>query len=255
MDEMYSFGLMNYNKLNIADNEDFQNVWHNKEYYLDYLTVNQNEKWNLKPVYENQKNDVHPPLYYLLLRISASFTIDRFSKWSGIILNIIIFTVSNVLVFKIAKELSKSNIYGIIGCVINGFSLIALNSNSYIRMYELANLMTLFLTWFHLKMYYKESISWRDLLPVIIFFVLGGLTHYYVLAFGLGLYIVYTIKCIKNKEKNNLLKYQIAIDISAISFLAIFPYAIYHVFFSYRGVSRSKNKYQNSITRIRISFK
>ena len=90
MDEMYSYGLMNYNKLNIADNEDFQNVWHNKEYYLDYLTVNQNEKWNLKPVYENQKNDVHPPLYYLLLRISASFTIDRFSKWSGIILNIII---------------------------------------------------------------------------------------------------------------------------------------------------------------------
>lgn len=55
MDEMYSYGLMNYNKLNIADNEDFQNVWHNKEYYLDYLTVNQNEKWNLKPVYENQK--------------------------------------------------------------------------------------------------------------------------------------------------------------------------------------------------------
>lgn len=255
MDEMYSYGLMNYNKLNIADNEDFQNVWHNKEYYLDYLTINQNEKWNLKPVYENQKNDVHPPLYYLLLRISASFTIDRFSKWSGIILNIIIFTASNVLVFKIAKKLSKSNIYGIIGCTVNGFSLIALNANSYIRMYELANLMTLFLTWFHLKMYYKESISWRDLLPVIIFFVLGGLTHYYVLAFGLGLYIVYTIKCIKNKEKNNLLKYQIAIAISAICFLAIFPYAIYHVFFSYRGVSRSKNQYQNSTTRILTSFK
>lgn len=71
---------------------------------MDYLTVNQNEEWNLKPVYENQKNDVHPPLYYLLLRISASFAIDRFSKWSGIILNIIIFTVSNVLVFKISKE-------------------------------------------------------------------------------------------------------------------------------------------------------
>ena len=171
-------------------------------------------------------------MYYLLLRISASFTIDRFSKWSGIILNIIIFTVSNVLVFKIAKELSKSSIYGIIGCVINGFSLIALNSNSYIRMYELANLMTLFLTWFHLKIYHKESISWRETLPIAISFILGGLTHYYVLVYGLGLYIVYTIKCIKNKEKNNLFKYQIAIVGSAICFLAIFPYAIYLVFLS-----------------------
>ena len=108
-------------------------------------------------------------------------------------------------------------------------------------MYELANLMTLFLTWFHLKMYHKESISWRDTLPIAISFILGGLTHYYVLVYGLGLYIVYTIKCIKNKEKNNLIKYQIAIVGSAICFLAIFPYAIYHVFFSYRGVSRSKN--------------
>ena len=33
MDEMYSYGLMNYNKLNIADNEDFLNKWHNKEYF------------------------------------------------------------------------------------------------------------------------------------------------------------------------------------------------------------------------------
>ena len=43
MDEMYSYGLTNYNKLNINDNEDFYDNWHNKEYYQDYLEVNSNE--------------------------------------------------------------------------------------------------------------------------------------------------------------------------------------------------------------------
>ena len=47
--------------------------------FEDYLEVNNNEIYNIKPVYENQKNDVHPPLYYLLLRISATFTINKFT--------------------------------------------------------------------------------------------------------------------------------------------------------------------------------
>ena len=99
MDEAYSYGLMNAERLNITDNPDFSNTWHTNQYYLDYLEVNQEEKNNWLPVYENQKNDVHPPLYYFLLRIANSFTIDNFTKWTGIILNIIFFTFSNFLFF------------------------------------------------------------------------------------------------------------------------------------------------------------
>ena len=104
MDEMYSYGLMNYNKLNIADNEDFYDTWHNKQYYKDYLEVNSDEVWNLKPVYENQKNDVHPPLFYLLLRIASTFTVDNFTKWSGIWLNIIISIATTILTFLIVNN-------------------------------------------------------------------------------------------------------------------------------------------------------
>lgn len=241
MDESYSYGLMNYNKLNIADNTDFSNVWHNKEYYLDYLTINEDEKFNLKPVYENQKNDVHPPLYYLFLRIATSFTINKFTKWTGITLNIIIFAISNILIFKISKELFKKNIYGLLACIVNGFSLIALNANCYIRMYELANLATLLLLWCHLRIYNKENVSTKDVILIAFSFIFAALIHYYTLVFGVGLYLVYTIKSIKNKQKSNLLKYQIAVIASGLVYLAIFPYAINHVFFSYRGVSNENN--------------
>ena len=65
IDEAYSYGLTNYKQIEIQDNEDFYNNWHNKEYYEDYLSIQKEEEGNLKPVYENQKNDVHPPLFYL----------------------------------------------------------------------------------------------------------------------------------------------------------------------------------------------
>lgn len=241
IDEAYSYGLMNYDKLNITDNEDFLNIWHDKSYYLDYLEINDDEKLDWKPVYENQKNDVHPPLYYFLLRCMASFTIKDFTKWTGLILNIILFCISNVFIYKISKKIFKNPIYGILACFINGFSIISINTSNYIRMYELANLATLSLTWFHLKIYEKEKISVKDLIPIFISFILGGLTHYYVLLYGLGLYIFYTFKCIKNKQKSNLLKYQITIILCAIIYLLIFPYSIGHVFFSYRGVTQVKN--------------
>ena len=93
MDETYSLGLANYDKVEIQANNDFYNQWHSKEYYEDYLAVQNKDIGKYSQVYENQKNDVHPPLYYLLLRISATFTINKFTKWTGILLNITIFII------------------------------------------------------------------------------------------------------------------------------------------------------------------
>ena len=78
MDEAYSYGLMNYNKIEITNNSDFYDTWHSKDYYKDYFEIGNDEISNFKPVYENQKNDVHPPLFYLLLRIASLFTVGNF---------------------------------------------------------------------------------------------------------------------------------------------------------------------------------
>ena len=229
MDEMYSYGLMNYNKLNIADNEDFLNKWHNKEYFEDYLEVNNNEIYNIKPVYENQKNDVHPPLYYLLLRISATFTINKFTKWTGIL--------SSIMVYLISKELFKNKIYAVLTTLINGLTLISLNSTLYIRMYELCNLNILIITFLHMKIYNKEKIRPINIFLISTFMIFGGLTHYYFFIYAFVLYLIYTVKCIKQKNYKNLMIYNIGIFISSVIYILIFPYAISHIFFGYRGVT------------------
>lgn len=247
MDEAYSYGLMNYNKLSIVDNEDFLNTWHNKEYYLDYFEVNSQEAKNIGAVFENQKNDVHPPLYYLLLRVAASFTIDQFTKWTGIILNIVIFVVSSIFVYLLSKKIFKKNIYALIATFVNGFTMLSLDSTMYIRMYELANLMVLITTYIHVCLLEKQQLKISNLMPLGIMLILGGLTHYYFFVFAVGLYITFSINWLKNKEYKNWLKYTGTIVASAVIYLVIWPYAINHVLFGYRGVGANTSNFLSNL--------
>ncbi len=236
MDEAYSYGLMNYNKIEITNNSDFYDTWHSKDYYKDYFEIGNDEVSNFKPVYENQKNDVHPPLFYLLLRIASLFTVENFSKWSGLILNMIIYAFSSVFIFLIAKKLFKNNKKALLTLLFAGLCLGALDMSAYIRMYELANLFVLISTYIHMNLYEKKELEFKDLITVLIVTVLSSLTHYYTLIYIGVLFIIFVMKYIKNKEYKNLIKYIATFVIAAGISLAIFPYSLNHIFNGYRGV-------------------
>ena len=241
IDEAYSYALMNYDKIQITENEDFYGNWHTKDYYIDYLSVNEDEKWDLKPVYENQKNDVHPPLYYLLLRIAATFTINDFTKWTGIILNIIISIFSTILVYFIANILFKNQKMALLTCFVAGLTLGALDTTAYIRMYELANLFVLLITYFHLRIYHKKDVQIKDLVFIGISILLGSLTHYYVIIYTAFLFILFVIKYISTKEYKNLRNYTICFVLAASVSILIFPHSLRHIFSGYRGQEAQSN--------------
>ena len=239
MDEAYSFGLANYNKIEIQENEDFYNIWHSKEYYEDYLTVNENERNNFLPVYENQKNDVHPPLYYLLLRIAMEFYIDSYSKWSGIILNIIIYVFITIFMYLIIKKLLEGNDEykekSAILALISSLTLSSITNVIYIRMYALSTLNIVITTYLHLKLLDKKENNYKLLLAIGIFALTGSLTHYYYLFYLAILFIMFVIKYLKEKKYKELVKYIGTIALAGIISLIIFPYSIQHMFFGYRG--------------------
>ena len=241
MDEAYSYGLMNYDKIEITNNSNFYDTWHSKDYYKDYFEIEKNEVLNFKPVYENQKNDVHPPLFYLLLRIASLFTVGNFSKWSGLILNMIIYAFSSIFIFLIAKKLFKNNKKALLTLLFTGLCLGALDMSAYIRMYELANLFVLISTYIHMNLYEKKELEFKDLITVLIVTILSSLTHYYTLIYIGVLFIIFVIKYIKNKEYKNLIKYISTFAVAAGISLAIFPYSINHIFNGYRGVGATGN--------------
>ena len=108
------------------------------------------------PVYENQKNDVHPPLYYLLLRICMEFTKNHFSKWSGIILNIIIYAFIIIFMYLIFRYLFKeesekdSKIKSAVLAFMSSIMLSSISNVIYIRMYALSTLNILITLFLHI---------------------------------------------------------------------------------------------------------
>ena len=235
IDEGYSYGLMNYDKIDIMNNDDFYNNWHQNKYYEDYLTISKEEAKDFTPVYENQKNDVHPPLFYLLLRGAASFTIDSFSKWTGIGLNIIIFIITSIMIYLVANKIFKNKLYAISVVLINGFTLAAIDTTIFIRMYALNALNLLIISYLHIINLNKQELKIRDLCIMSVFIILGSLTHYHYLVFLFILYVIYMIKFIRNKNVKNAVKYTSMMVVSAIISLCIFPYSFVHMFMGYRG--------------------
>ncbi len=245
MDEAYSLGLASYNKVDIQQNKDFYDTWHSKKYYEDYLSVNENEKNNFNPVYENQKNDVHPPLYYLLLRIAMGFHVGSFSKWSGIILNIFIYVFITIFMYLIIKKLlvgtEKYKQKSAILALISSITLSSINNAIYIRMYAFSSLNILVTTYLHLKLLDNNKINYKLLLAIGISALVGSLTHYYYLFYLAMLFIMFVIKYLKEKEYKELFKYIGTMLLAGFFSLIIFPYSIQHMFFGYRGQGAISN--------------
>lgn len=233
------FGLASYNKTEIQNNNDFYNVWHDKEYYQDYLKVNDNEKFMFSQIIENQKNDNHPPLYYLILRIAMGFNIDGYSKWIGIAINIIIYIFITIFMYLIISKLLKGKERykekSVVLAFISSIMLSAVTSAIFIRMYALSTLNVVITTYLHLKLLGKENKSNMILIGISLSALIGSLTHYYYLFYLIALFIMFVIKYIKEKKYKQLIKYVLAMVIAGGCSLIIFPYSISHIFFGYRG--------------------
>ena len=239
MDEAYSMGLASFDKVEIQDNEDFYNTWHSKDYYEDYISVQENEKGQYAQVYENQKNDVHPPLYYLFLKIAMGFSKNGYSKWPGIVVNTVIFLAITFLTYLILQELLENEKYAkeksAILALISAITMASLTNVIYIRMYALSTFNIMLTTYLHIRLRKCGKVNQKLLICIGLSALFGSLTHYYYLFFLAMMYLIFTIKFAKEKNWKNLGFYTLTMAIAAIISLAIFPYSINHMFFGYRG--------------------
>ena len=81
VDDIYSLGLAN-NRGNIyIDIEDGHKYEPADEPYINYMTVDKNQRFDYGNVWKNQGADVHPVLYYILVHTICSLFPNTISKW------------------------------------------------------------------------------------------------------------------------------------------------------------------------------
>lgn len=245
MDEAYSYGSANYSKLEILDNENFHNRWHPAEYYRAYLVADWYERWDFEPVYNNQRDDVHPPLFHLFLRLMMELTPGEFTLWTGIALNIVVFAINTVfLYFVIEKLLTKEKSKLIKTAVLTlaaSVTLAAVSTVIYVRMYAMLAMWVTITAYLHLRLAEAKKVEPKLLVAIAMVALLGVLTQYYYLFFLAPLFVVMLVRYVRAKEWKKLRAYVVALVIAAVVSLVIWPWSVKHLFFGYRGQGAISN--------------
>ena len=215
IDEIYTYGLSNSSYMpfignGASDRIEEQTLTRND--FFDYLAVTDGEtRFDAGSVYYNQVRDVHPPLYYWILNFCSSLAEGRFSKWIGLIPDLIIYLGTLVLLYVLGLELFDSEWVAACMVLLYGLSRVGLSTMLMIRMYVLMCFFTVLLSLLAAKE--LRVPARKKELGIALTIFLGLMTQYYFVfyAFFLCAAVLLVLLCRH--------------DWKAAGFLALFAFA------------------------------
>lgn len=105
VDEIYSYGLANNTTGDQITFEDGIKYGRKELSHIDYMSVSESERFNYANVWENQANDVHPPLYYALLHTLCSIFPGSIRIWYAGTINIVFALLTLYILRKLLRLL------------------------------------------------------------------------------------------------------------------------------------------------------
>ncbi|MCI8528267.1 MAG: glycosyltransferase family 39 protein [Lachnospiraceae bacterium] len=211
-------------------------TWVSGQEYRDYLAVSENNRFNYASVYYNQRGDVHPPLYYMILHTICSVFQGSFSKWFAMSVNIAALLLTLILLYKMVKEYLGGETEALVAAGAYGLSIGFMNTAVWLRMYALLTLFVVALCYVHLKIAQEDfQLRGKNRRYLFLAVVGGYMTHYYFVLYAIGVAAVFTIWILTEKKYKAAAGYVLTLAGAAVIGLCIWPYAIRHVFQGYQG--------------------
>lgn len=210
--------------------------WMSGQEYKDYLCVSESNTFNYASVYYNQRGDVHPPLFYILLHTVCSVFQGTFSKWYGLAINITALLLTLAVLYRMVEKYLGGKMTALSAAAVYGLSAGLVSSAMLIRMYALLTLMTVSFCYIHLRIAAEDfRIKGSTRRWLVLVTLLGFLTHYYFVLYAIGAATVFTVWMLSGKRWKEILNYILTLAGTAAVGLCIWPFAIRHVFSGYRG--------------------
>lgn len=242
-DEVYSIvsSVNSNNGLMSSYNQFSKPEWKTKEYVKDYATLNNYHCLHLKSIFNNQKEDNHPPFFYILVYFSSIFFSGTFSKYIVFIVNFVTFILSCFLLKNILDILNKENLT-IATLIFYGLSMGTISMVIYQRMYMLLTFFILLYFYFSINIY-KNDFNLTKKMNILlgITTVLGFLTQYFFAIYAFFILILMIIQMIKSKKYKNIIRYVGFHILYAITGILLFTPCINHLLFTDRGISNLNN--------------
>jgi len=185
-----------------------------------------------------QSLDVHPPLYYYLLRLVCWLSPGIFSKWQGLFINIVFFVLSWLTLAAITKEISDGDTKKILAvCALFGFSPAIFSGVMFIRMYMLLTFVCLLILYVHIRAIMSGKRMVKGFyLPVCFLSFVGFYIHYYFAVFLFFLAAAVTLYLFFHKEsRKESFLYAGSVFVGLAVSVLVYPACLSHIFRGYRG--------------------
>lgn len=247
VDEIWSYILSNNIESGSIVFEDERTYTPSEQVFLDSMAVSDaSEAFHFANVWKNQKNDVHPPLYYTLLHIICSYCIGSFSLWYAASVNICFALFSLYFLRKIMYLFDCEEVVVDIASILFSLSTGILQNVSFLRMYVMAMFWVTLMVYLFIKAF-DESFSWKFLIQIGLTAVAGALTHYYCIIYLCATCFVGGICLIIQKRWRDIIILSITMIVSGGASITIFPAMISHMFKGARGTQAVDNIAQGTM--------
>lgn len=241
VDEYWTYGLANHyggKTMELQEGVPYQA----DEIFLDYLTVAPEHAFDYENVWNNQREDVHPPFYYVLIHTICSLMPGVFSKWVGIAVNMVCLLFADLLLYQLAKELFGRIDFSLVTTALFGCSLCTVNMVLFIRMYALLTIAFLALALLFCRYYPKKSLDLRFCLLLWGIAVCGTMTQYYFLIYLFFLCLFFGVHLLVDRRWRDTARYMGALGAAGAACILIFPDMVRQIF---GGSNRGKQAFES----------
>lgn len=227
VDELWSYGLSNSLFFpHLFGNGAMDGNWVTPNVLHSYLEVDPGQQFRFDSVVYNLANDAHPPLFFLVLHFVCSLFPGTFSKWYGIVPNLVYFIISAVLMYRLMRRVLGNDYKALLPLLWWGFCPGTISLVLFIRMYMMASMFVLLLLNVHYDILVarKETLGyWISLLAASF---LGLMCHYYMYIFAFFLAVCSCIYLLLSKRWKAFVEYAGIMVGSVLLAFLVFPAAI-----------------------------
>ncbi len=228
-DEKLTFALANNENsmkgLDIVDGEQYSGY----SLFEKYAAVEKKNTFNYKLVWKNQEGDVHPPLYYIIIHTICSFFPGKYTKWFGLVPNIICMMLIDCILYIGLKRAYRDEALALLVTVFSGLTLLHLNMSVFLRMYALLTVFVVAISMLYLN-YRNSKLDMKYYILCYGIIVAGTMTQYYFLIYLFFLTLYFVVNRMLLKKWNEVIKFCLVVCAAGVSCVAVFPPIIHHIF-------------------------
>lgn len=194
----------------IRKQDSWYDQWHSKEEFMEHFEVQGDDSVLQHSLIDFLQNKQSKNIYYIALNIASSLQKSpEPNKWTAFYLNVIIFCITQIFVYKIAYEIIGNKKKALLAVLLYGFSAGATSLTLYVRFYDLCLLSATLISYFHIKIWKMDKI-WKQAL-YLLGVAMAALMVYenqpYVMTYTACAVLAYLITGLVKKQKKKIMQY------------------------------------------------